>query len=292
MAEQILTSEYIKSIFPVRVEASNKSTYGKVFNIVGSKNYVGAGFISSLASVSVGAGYSILACPESLLNIYAVKTSDLVFYPYNDNQLGCLSDEVIDNDFIEKALSSDIILIGCGLGNNEKTFSAIKKFLDIIKVTQKIVILDADALNAIAGEGLQKLPKNTVITPHPMEAQRLLGVDKNKILISPEKYAVKLADKYGAVTVLKTHRTVIATRNGDIYINQGGNSALAKAGTGDVLAGMIAGYSAQTKNPLSSALLGVYMHSKIAEIYAQKNSEYTLLPSKMLDYVDIAMKSL
>lgn len=289
MNKHTLDTEKIKSIFPQRSRISNKSTYGKVFNIVGSKNYIGAGYTSAIASISAGAGYSILACPESLLNIYAVKSSDLVFAPYDDNNTGFLTEENVDNEMIEKALSCDVILLGCGLGNSKETFLAVKKFLEIINLTQKIVILDADALNAIAELKIKKLPKNTIITPHPMEAQRLLEVSKSKILADSEKAAYMLSDKYGAITVLKSHKTIVTKKDGDIYINNGGNSALAKAGTGDVLAGLIAGYSAQTQDALNGALTGVFLHSTIAEIYARKNSEYTLLPSKMFDYIDSAI---
>ena len=136
-----------------------------------------------------------------------------------------------------------------------------------------------------------KLPQNSVITPHPLEAARLLGRSLQDVLNDLEGSAKKLTEKYNCVTVLKTHRTIICDKE-KFFINQHGNSALAKAGSGDVLAGIIAGLLAQKMNILEAAKLGVYLHSRAGEIASQELSEYSVLASDLPIYLHKAIKEI
>ena len=124
-----------------------------------------------------------------------------------------------------------------------------------------------------------------------MEAARLLGKDLNYVLNNLEESAKTLSEKYNSVTVLKTHRTIICDKD-NLFINQHGNSALAKAGTGDVLAGIIAGISAQKYLPFEAAKLGVYLHSRAGEIASGELTEYSVLASDIPNYLPGAIKEI
>lgn len=262
---------------PKREQNSNKGTFGKVLNIAGSKNYIGAAYLSSLAILKIGAGYVALATDKNIIKSVSTLLPEAVFL----SRLEALKN-------IDKF---DAILIGCGLGRSFLSKFWFKKFICKLKNTDKPVIIDADGLNILARIGLL-LPKNSIITPHPAEAARLLGVDLESILKDLEGSAKELSKKYSCVTVLKTHRTVVCSASGEIYINEHGNSALAKAGTGDVLAGVISGLLAQNMNPFEAAKLGVYLHSLAGEFASKDLTEYSLLASELVDYIPKVIKEI
>ena len=178
--------------------------------------------------------------------------------------------------------------------------SSRKLFKDIIRRLQKEtvpVIIDGDGLNLLAsiaplpqpsplGEGVR------ILTPHPMEAARLIGCSLEEVLNNLENTAKQITQKYNCITVLKTHRTIICDKDLTIHINQHGNSALAKAGTGDVLAGMIAGIIAQGMNSYEACKLGVYLHSRAGEIASQDLTEYSVLASDVIKYLPQAIKEI
>ena len=151
------------------------------------------------------------------------------------------------------------------------------------------VVIDADGLNMLAKIKDVKLPKNLIITPHPKEAARLLDCNVDDILEKPIQYATELSEKFGSVTVLKMHSTVVCSKDLDIYVNKSGNSALAKAGSGDILTGMIAGLCAQKMKLFDAAKLAVYLHGKAGEIASNMLSEYSVLASDLLKYIPLAI---
>lgn len=261
---------------PIREQNSNKGTFGKVLNVAGSKNYIGAAYLSSLAVLKSGAGYVALASDKNIIKSVSVLLPETVFLSRF---------EVFKNTD-----KYDVLLIGCGLGQTFLSKFWFEKFIKRWRNLNKPVVIDADALNILAKMDLI-LPENCIITPHPAEASRLLGVDVNEIVNNTELYARKLSEKYNCVTVLKTHRTVVCSDK-DIYINEYGNSALAKAGTGDVLAGIISGLLAQKMSPFEAAKLGVYLHSKAGELASQDLTEYSVLASELIKYLPQVMKDM
>ena len=129
------------------------------------------------------------------------------------------------------------------------------------------------------------MPNNLIITPHPAEAARLLNTTTENILSDREKSAKQLTEKYHCVTVLKSHNTIVCSKDFEIYINQTGNSALAKAGSGDVLTGIIAGLLAQKMTPFDAAKLGVYIHGLCGEIASEKKTEYSVMAADLIDAI-------
>lgn len=264
---------------PKREQFSNKSTFGKVLNIAGSEYYTGAAYLSSIAALKVGCGYVALSSSPKVLNTISLRTSDIVFVP-------------IEN--VKKRIEEfDVISLGCGLSTEPGVSILFKSLIDKLSKIEKPVIIDADGLNLLSKmKDDVELPKNLIITPHPKEASRLLDIDVEDIVDKPMQYATELSQKFNSTTVLKLHSTVVCSPELEIYVNDTGNSALAKAGTGDVLTGMISGLCAQGMSCFDAAKLGVYLHGKTGELASGMLSEYSVLASDLLNYIPIAINDL
>ena len=261
---------------PTREENSNKGTFGKVLNFCGCDNYIGAAYLAAISSLKVGAGFSALASTEKVIHSVSTLLPEAV---YLSREQG-----------LEDMNNYSVVLIGCGLGLKEDSKKLLEDVLSSLKADIPLII-DADGLNLLA-KGFSISRKHTIITPHPLEASRLLGVSLNYILENLEDTAKALSVKYNCITVLKTHRTVICNTDLKIHTNQHGNSALAKAGSGDVLAGIIAGLLAQKVSPFEAAKLGVYLHSRAGEIASEELTEYSVLASDLPKYLHKAIKEI
>ena len=274
--------KFIYEKMPERIENSNKATFGKVLNIAGSFMYPGAAYLSSLSSLKIGAGYVTLACPDIILPFIAIKSPEITFKPLKSKN-GVIAKENEILDFSKY----NVISIGCGLTNTEETQEFFYNIIKEINPEQKIII-DADGINILAAKKETILLKNTIITPHPKELSRLLRVDIEEILSNREKYARIASQTYDCVTVLKGHNSII-TDGDNVYINQTGSSALAKAGTGDVLTGILSGLAAQGMPVLDAAIAGTYLHGLSADIAAEELTQYCVLASDVIDYLPCAI---
>ena len=154
------------------------------------------------------------------------------------------------------------------------------------------IIIDADAINAISTSKYFSLPMNSMITPHPMELSRLMGYDIKDIVANRIQCAMDSAKELDCIVLLKGHQTVIAVPNGKVFVNTTGNSALAKAGTGDILTGMIAGFCAQGLPLEHAACAAAYIHGLAGELAAKSLTEYCVLASDLMHYIPTAMKAI
>ncbi len=265
-------------ILPKRPQNSNKGSFGKVLNIAGSPNYTGAAYLSSIAALKSGCGYVALAGYQSVLNVVASISPDIVLIPINQAK-----------DVLKKY---DVISIGSGFSTDAAAILIFKSLMSVIATLDIPVVIDADGLNILSKFSKMDLPEKLILTPHPKEASRLLKLPLNEVLQDLEKSAIAISEKYNCVTVLKSHNTVIASKKSSIYINRTGNSALAKAGTGDVLCGMIAGFLAQKMKLFESAKLAVYLHGLAGELASKDLSEYSVLASDLLNYIPLAIRDL
>lgn len=260
---------------PFRDENSNKGTFGKILNVSGSEYMTGAACLSSIAALKIGAGYVELASHENVLRAAATLAPEIVLAP--------------TKRILELTKTSTVLLIGCGLSTSEE---ATKIFKETISSSINLpTVIDADGLNILSKNKI-KLPENVVLTPHPKEASRLLDTTLDKVLQSPEGAALEICKTYNCVTVLKLHRTIVASQYGTIYYNKTGNSALAKAGSGDVLAGMIAGLLAQHMNIFDASVLGVYLHGLAGDLAKNDLTAYGVLASDTIRYIPYAIKKL
>lgn len=261
---------------PQRNENSHKGTFGKVLNVSGSDYMPGAAILSSLAALKIGCGYVFLASTERVISAAAAQTQNVVFVPLNAIE--------------EHLKDSNVLLIGCGLSTEP---DSVNIFKETLKKAQNIkCVIDADGLNILSKIVDINIPENSVLTPHPKEASRLLGVELNDVLANMEDSAKKISEKYNCVTVLKSHHTIVCSKDLEIYINNTGNSAMAKAGSGDVLAGMIAGLLAQKCEPFYAAKLGVYLHGLAGDIAKNDLTSYGVMASDLVRYISYAIKTL
>ena len=285
--------EQITKFFPKRIQNSHKGTFGRILNISGSQNYSGAAILSSLSALKSGSGYVTLACPDVIVKSIASYSPDITFMPLKSTAIGSISKENT-NGVIHRIKDFDIISIGSGLTTNEETKSFI---LELLKNIEKPIVIDADALNIIASENIKNVPKNSIMTPHPKELSRLLNVSVEEIQANREKFAIIGAKKYNTVMVLKGHETVV-TDGKNIYINKTGNSALAKAGSGDVLTGITAGIAAQMKKNMPENFLfyvatnSVFLHGMAGELASKDLTEYSVLASEQIKYIPQAIKKI
>ena len=260
---------------PLRNEISNKGTYGKVLNIAGSDYMPGAAILSSLAALTTGCGYVFLASTERVIDAAAAQTQNVVFAPLKD---------------IEKHLkTSDVLLIGCGISTSDNAKRIFKNTLEKADIP---TVIDADGLNILSETETIKLPAKTILTPHAKEAGRLLKVDIEKILCDMETSAKEISQKYNCTTVLKSEKTIISSKDFQIYTLDKPNSALAKAGSGDVLAGIISGLLAQGLDEFTSAKTGVYLHSIAGSLAKNDLTEFGVLASDTIRYIPYAFKKL
>ena len=187
-------------------------------------------------------------------------------------------------------------MIGCGFGLKHSSVKDFKQLINKLQKETMPTIIDADGLNLLAkitsASHFSLRERALILTPHPMEAARLLECELNEVLSDLEGAAKKITEKYNCITVLKTHRTIICNTDFTMHINQNGNSALAKAGSGDVLAGIIAGLLAQGVNDFDACKLGVYLHSRAGEIASESLTEYSVLATDVINYLSQAIKEI
>ena len=291
--EKFITKEFVKELLPKRKQDSHKGSYGSILNIAGSVNYKGAAFLSSKAALKIGAGYVTLASVEEVINSVSVLCPEVVCFPLKEKDETILWKEY--KKIIEILSKYTVIQIGCGISSINRSQKNIEKFTENIlkEITdfENPVIIDADGLNIISKLKIKNLPKNTVLTPHAKELSRLLKVDVSEIQNNRKKFAKITAQEYSATVVLKGHQSVI-TNGKEVFINSTGNSALSKAGTGDVLTGMISGLCSQGSTTFDASLIGVYLHGLAGEIASKDLTEYGLNASELIEYIPQAIKKI
>lgn len=277
----------VKNFLPSRPAHGHKGTFGKVFCIAGSKGMTGAAVLTSLAALKAGAGLSYIGYPEGLSTIIESKLTEVVKKPLPGDTH--LIPESMDFA-LEFSTQVDALALGPGISTHEETKKFVKGFLRRI---QKPLVLDADGINCIADEPqiLERLKGFCIITPHPGELARMIGISANEIDERRIDIASECAQKWGCIVVLKGAPTIIATPSTS-YVNSTGNSGLASGGTGDVLTGMIAGFIAQGVPLLEAARLGVFLHGLAGDMAAKKLTEYSLIAGDLLPYIPEAIKFL
>lgn len=280
---KLIDKKLAVSLIPARSENSHKGSFGKILNISGSLRYSGAAFLSSKSALKVGAGYLTLACPNEIIARIAPCLPEITYLPLQSDKNGSISG---DNQ-IDDLYNYDVVSIGCGLSMGIGVQSFVLNLLPQINSRQRLLI-DADGINILGIHKGEFSIKNAVITPHPKELSRLLNVSVAEIVDNREKYARITSQTFECITVLKGNKTIV-TDGEQLFINTTGNSALAKAGTGDVLSGIISGLLAQKLSPLKSAVLGVYLHGLAGDIASDDYSQYSVLASDVIDYLPFAI---
>lgn len=290
----IITEDMAAAGVPVRLQHSHKGTFGQVLSLCGNYGMAGAAMLSGKAALRCGIGLLHMFVAKSIYPIAAGQLWEAVYHPLEettDNGLSLASVKLI----IDTAsnVQKGAFLCGPGLSRNKRTASLVRKLLPSLSVP---LVIDADGLNAYIGhihewKAMSETGKTIVITPHPAEAARLLACTVDEIERDRIASARRLAALSGATVVLKGHHTVIANDDRIVYINKTGCSGLAKGGSGDVLAGMIAAFAAQGIEALQACITAVYLHGLASVRTADRLSETGMLPTDLLDELPILLSN-
>lgn len=274
-----------KAVFN-RPDDSNKGTLGSLLCICGSYGMAGAAIMAGKAALRCGIGLLKIAVPKSIYPVCATNILESVYYPLEETSNGVISSK--NTDFLlEMCEKSSAVVIGCGLSVCDDTKNLVQS---VITNCKKPLVIDADALNCICNkpEILTNLKAPAIITPHPGEMARLLHSTPKAVNSSRENTAIDFAKKFGVVTVLKGAGTIIASPDGEVYINHTGNSGMATGGSGDVLSGIIGSLLAQGAAPINAAAAGVFLHGTIGDLAAEKLGKISMLPTDMIDMIPTA----
>lgn len=275
---ELVDDQLAKSFLPKRIPWGHKNTFGKVCIVGGSSKYTGAALLAALGSIRIGAGMVYTFTPKetqrvvrnSLPEVISIASKSAILTSEDLETLHALIDDI------------DTLVVGTGIGRADETVEFVKKLLSSEKVKSlKAVIIDADALYAVS-----KVPEiimgreNFLLTPHPGEFSRLTRKAVEEIVNNID--AVKsFAREMETRLILKGAVSIIANESGNIWLNNTGNTGLAKAGSGDLLSGTIAGLVAQGLSPLEALIFGSYFMGKAAEL--AQEYEATLSASMIAD---------
>ncbi|MFC1869889.1 NAD(P)H-hydrate dehydratase [Chloroflexota bacterium] len=297
LAEQVttelITDDWTKTVLPQRPPQANKGTFGRVLVVAGSINYTGAAYLACSGALRVGAGLVTLATATSLQPILAAKLTEVTYLPLPESQPGIISDQAAGL-IREQFDSCNVLLLGCGLGQNPSTAEFIRAVLLHSKPPIPSLVVDADALNTLAKipNWWQQLTSDAVLTPHPGEMSRLAGVTVDEVQSDRVGTARRLATEWHKTIVLKGAYTVIAAPDGQVRISPVANPGLASAGTGDVLAGAISGLVAQGLTLFDAAGLGVYLHAQAGEMVQAKMGDTGMIATDLIPELPLAIRQL
>ena len=274
-----IDEELVKAIYRPRLPFSHKGTYGSALVIGGSYGKMGAITLTAKAALRAGAGLVTSLIPGYGYHIMQTAVPEVMCNTNGEHVL----------EKIEGWEKMTAIGVGPGMGTDSKTATALAGFIDTCKHP---VVIDADALNLISRQPdlLGKLPRGSVLTPHPKEFTRLFGENTNSMI--QIDHARIQAMRYNINIVLKGHHTAVINTEGECWYNMTGNAGMATGGAGDALTGIITGLLAQGYEPHEAAMLGVYIHGLAGDIAAKELSQEALIAGDIIDHLGKAFLTL
>jgi len=270
---------------------SNKGKFGHVLVVGGSYGKAGAPAMASLACLRTGAGLVTAAVPKSIVDLVARIAPELMMAPLAEGTKGEVSFKNLDGaklDALVKKIS--VVAVGPGLSTEGDAPAFARQ---MVEKTTAPVVIDADALNAFAGDTkpLNGEGRVMVLTPHPGEMARLAGLTVKQVEGDRVGLARRFATKHNLTLVLKGWRTLVAHPDGSIAVNTSGNPAMAKGGSGDILTGIVAATLAQFPNDVARAVeTAVYLHGLAADFAAHAMDEHTVLATDAVTHLSDAFR--
>jgi len=277
----------IRALLPERPHDAHKYTAGRVVAVAGSHAFTGAAVMASESAARAGAGAVICCTPERARPIVETKLTEVMTVPVAETDEGTIAFDALST-LAERAEPADAVLVGCGLGRHAETQRLVRTLLTKLDGP---VVVDADGLNALAGHTdliTQYADGQWVLTPHTGELARLIGTNPStgsgQTFDTTDRIALvaEWAERWNCVLVLKGMPSVIGTPDGQVFVAGISHPALATAGTGDVLAGMIAGLLAQGLAPRDAALCALHLGGRAAERYAATRQPHSMLTMDLL----------
>jgi hydroxyethylthiazole kinase-like uncharacterized protein yjeF len=290
---ELITEQWARAALPKRPSDANKGSFGRVLVVAGSINYIGAAYLACNGATRAGAGLVTLATVRSLLPILATKLTEVTYLPLPESNNGTIAAEaaeIIGAQFERY----NVLLLGCGIGQGQPVTELISAIARTSEGNLPSLIMDADALNILAQSPhwWQQLSGDAILTPHPGEMARLTGLSVAEIQSDRVSIARRLAQEWQKTLVLKGAYSVIASPRGEIKISPVAHPGLASAGTGDVLAGTIAGLAAQGRSLFDAAALGVYLHGRAGEAAGERLGDTGMIASDLLPELPLVIKKI
>jgi NAD(P)H-hydrate epimerase len=286
ISSEIATAAHVRRFLPPRAPETHKGTYGRLLLIAGSARFVGAPKLAALGALRAGAGLVRLAVPESVFT--AVAAGIIEAMPAGLPDLDGALDAAALEPILELAHDADVVAIGPGLSTAGGVEHVVR---GLLSACDRPMILDADAVNVLRGQHtvLRGARAPVVITPHPGELARLLGVAATEIQRGRIEATRSTARLTGAVTLLKGARTLVADAEERLVVIPTGNPGMASGGMGDVLTGAIAGLVGQGLGPFDAAWVGAYLHGAAGDLLASEIGDRGLLAHEVAERLPVAM---
>ena len=280
----LLTRGAMRELVPPRAPDAHKGDCGHVLLVAGSRGRTGAAHLAAVGALRSGAGLVTVATPAGCLPILAAMAPEYMTVPLQER------DDGLDGGDVDRLLerARDVVAIGPGLGQAPATRDFIRQLVD--RATMPLVV-DADGLNAFAGDPAAltgREGRDIIITPHPGEMARLVGMSTDEVQRSRIDVARNFARAHHLFVVLKGHRTLIATPDEKIFINPTGNPGMATGGTGDVLTGMIAAWLAQLLDAEAACKLAVYLHGLAGDLAEAHEGEVAMTSGDLAAHLGAA----
>ena len=279
--------EELSDYLPERKVESHKGDYGHLLVVAGSKGKPGAARMVAEGAFRAGVGLVTVATPESVQPILAPQVMEMMTEPLPETREGTVSSKA--GARVLKLLDGKgVLTLGPGLTTAAETQSFIR---EMVAETRVPLVLDADGLNAYQGhtELLSGKDRPLILTPHPGEMGRLVGMSAEAVQQDRLAICRKFAQEHHCFVTLKGHRTLIADPDGNVWVNPTGNPGMATAGSGDVLTGILSGFVSQGIPILHAILLGVYLHGLAADLCAQRRGELPLMARDIVEHLPEAM---
>ncbi|MGC4082110.1 MAG: NAD(P)H-hydrate dehydratase [Vicinamibacterales bacterium] len=285
---ELLTRASMRVLITPREADTHKGDYGRVLLVAGSRGKTGAAHLAAIGALRAGAGLLTVATPSSCLPIVASMAPEDMTTPLDENPDGLDPDGV--DDLLETA--ADVMALGPGLGQGAGTRALVQALVDRATVP---LVIDADGLNAFAGQPDRlagRDGRDVIITPHPGEMARLVGMSTEDVQGNRLEVARTFATTHRVYVVLKGHRTLIATPDGTVFINPTGNPGMATGGTGDVLCGMVAACLAQLLDAEAACKVAVYLHGMAGDLAQADEGEVSMTASDLAVHIGDAILEL
>lgn len=278
----MLEPQDVEGLLPKRVSRSHKGLYGRLLSVSGCESMPGAAVLSGLSAYKMGTGLVDIAIPRRAVQVVQIRLPEAVTTPYEEG----------DTQWIEGHVQlASAVLTGPGLGQAAYGCEMLRKLLEAVPQETPLV-MDADALNWLAkdeilAELVRQRSGNTILTPHLGEASRLLKRSVGEIMEEPVQAAKDLCSCYGSVVALKDAMTLVCAPDGQIFYNNTGNNGMSTAGSGDVLAGMIAGLCAEGSSAYEAAYAGVYLHGAAGDLAREEHGCYGMTAMDIADHIHL-----
>jgi hydroxyethylthiazole kinase-like uncharacterized protein yjeF len=290
---ELITERWARAALPKRPPDANKGSFGRVLVVAGSINYIGAAYLACSGATRAGAGLVTLATARSLLPILAAKLTEVTYLPLPESDNGTIAAdaaEIIGPQFERY----NVLLLGCGIGQSPSVTELVSTIILSRQCALPSLIIDADALNILAQipHWWQRLSGDAILTPHPGEMARLTGLSVAEVQSDRVNIARRVAREWQKTIVLKGAYSVIASAKGEIKISPVAHPGLASAGTGDVLAGTIAGLVAQGLSFFDAAALGVYLHGRAGEAAGDRLGDTGMIAGDLLPELPLIIKKI